>query len=334
MSVYKRGDKGVFYMSFIVNGQRVFRSTGKFTKKEAKQVEAMERQKLLDEAKLTPQERAAKLTLQDAIDQVYETRWQDTKDAERSYGRGMSLIKVIGDMPLGNINDETVALLAKRLEARKSTPATINRYFATLKTVLRHHKQPWDFIKLRKERKGRIRVITPEEELRAVELLRHAPHGKRRYFYPDVADLVEVLLDTGMRLSELLNLTYEDINFETNLISIWVNKGDRPRSIPMTKRARRLMEARKEGGQGKPFPLKPYQAENAWRWVRKEMGLEGDREFIIHALRHTTASRLVNKGIDLYVVKEWLGHSTIQVTERYAHLSPNKLAHAATVLEM
>ena len=40
------------------------------------------------------------------------------------------------------------------------------------------------------------------------------------------------------------------------------------------------------------------------------------------ALRHTTATRLIDKGIDLYTGKEWLGHSTIQVTERYAHLNP------------
>lgn len=53
----------------------------------------------------------------------------------------------------------------------------------------------------------------------------------------------------------------------------------------------------------------------------------------MHALRHTCASRLVNKGIDLYVVKEWLGHSSIQVTEKYAHLAPHKLSHAATVLD-
>jgi integrase len=334
MSVYKRGDKGMWYMNFTVNGQRVFRSTGKFTKKEAKQVEAMEKQKLLDEAKMTPQERAAKMTLQEAIDKVLEERWNNTKDSSRSYGRGVSLIKEIGNLPLESIDDGTIAKLVKKLEARKVTSATINRYFATLKTVLRHNKQPWDFIKLRKERKGRIRVISPAEEQQAVNLLRNTAHGKRRHFYSDVADLAEVLVDTGMRLSELLNLTYEDVSFETNLMSIWINKGDRPRSIPMTRRVRRIMEERKKRGKTKPFQLKSYQAENAWRWVRKQMGLQNDAEFILHALRHTTASRLVNKGIDLYVVKEWLGHSTIQVTERYAHLSPSKLAHAATVLEL
>lgn len=41
----------------------------------------------------------------------------------------------------------------------------------------------------------------------------------------------------------------------------------------------------------------------------------------------------MNKGVDLYVVKEYLGHCSIQVTERYAHLAPDKLAHAATILE-
>lgn len=101
----------------------------------------------------------------------------------------------------------------------------------------------------------------------------------------------------------------------------------------MTKRVISILKARKAPSVAQPFNLKPYQAENAWRWVRRSMGLENDAEFILHALRHTCASRLVNKGIDLYVVRDWLGHSSIQVTERYAHLAPNKLAHAASVLE-
>jgi site-specific recombinase XerD len=63
------------------------------------------------------------------------------------------------------------------------------------------------------------------------------------------------------------------------------------------------------------------------------MKLEMDSEFVIHSLRHTCASRLVIAGIDLYVVKEWLGHSSIQITERYAHLNPAKLVQAVEVLE-
>jgi site-specific recombinase XerD len=63
------------------------------------------------------------------------------------------------------------------------------------------------------------------------------------------------------------------------------------------------------------------------------VGLKDGLEFIIHPLRHTCASRLVNRGVDLYVVKKRLGHSSIQITERYAHLTPHKLAHAAIKLE-
>jgi Site-specific recombinase XerD len=333
MSVYKRGDKGVFYMNFTVNGVRVFKSTGKFTKKEAKQVEANERQKLMYEASLSPQERAGRMLLLDAIDAVYEVRWKHTKDAERSYSRARSIANHIGNIPLKDIGTAMVTKLMQGLEKEKARNGTINRYLAALKTILNHHEQGIRHVKLRKESKGRIRVVSREEEARGVELLRYTNHNKRRQHYPEVAELVEVLVDTGMRLSELLNLSYEDVSFDANLISIWINKGDRPRSIPMTKRVRAIMEAKINTESGKPFNLQPYQAENAWRWVRKEMGLDKDNEFILHALRHTCASRLVNKGIDLYVVRDWLGHSSIQVTERYAHLAPHKLAHAASVLE-
>ena len=94
-----------------------------------------------------------------------------------------------------------------------------------------------------------------------------------------------------------------------------------------------VLELRQETGRVKPFSISVHEAERAWQWVRAEMGLMRDKEFVIHALRHTCASRLVNGGVDLYVVKEWLGHSSIQITERYAHLNPTKLVQAVEVLE-
>jgi integrase len=272
--------------------------------------------------------------LSDAIDEVYESRWKHGKDADRSHSRAINMAEIIGNLPLGAIDEIVVAGMLKKLDAKKAATGTINRYLAALKTILKHHRQPTDHIKLRKERKGRIRTVSHDEEETLIRLFRDMEHGKRRQFYPLMADLVVVLVDTGVRLNEAIALKYEDINFDTNLISIWINKGDKPRSIPMTKRVKAIMEARKVDKIEKPFNIMDYQAENAWRWVRKEMNLKQDREFVMHALRHTCASRLVNRGIDLYVVKEWLGHSSIQVTEKYAHLSPKKLTHAANVLEL
>ena len=67
-------------MNFSVNGQRVFKSTGKFTKKKAKQVEANERQRVLNEVKKSPQERNASMLLEDAVKQVYEGKWKNNKN--------------------------------------------------------------------------------------------------------------------------------------------------------------------------------------------------------------------------------------------------------------
>lgn len=330
MSVYKRGK--YFYMNFTVNGIRVFKSTKCTTKRDAKAAAVAERQKILKQSKMTPQEKGAQTLITDAIEHTYEVRWKYGKDGERSYSRAMNLMQLTGNIKLADITDTTVNMLTKRLESRGSTPATVNRYLASLKTIMKQMQQPTGFISLRKERKHRIRVISKEEEAQILELLR-MDHGGKRTYYAEFADLVEVLLDSGMRLSEGLNLQYRDVDLATGLITIWVNKGDRPRSIPMTSRVRAILQSRQEKNSVKPFTIKDHQAETAWRWVRKEMQLASDKEFVIHATRHTCASRMVNAGVDLYVVKEVLGHASIQITEKYAHLAPHKLSEAIAALE-
>lgn len=327
MSVFKRGK--TFYTDFVINGQRVCKSTGKTTKREAKHVEALERQKLLSGTK---EQKVSKLLLQDAIEQVYESKWAGNKDGMGSYRRARLLQDHMGNVTISAIGDDSVNALVRKLEGTGIESSTVNRYLASLKTILKHFRQPTDFIKLRKENNGRIRVLSKDEEARSIELLR-AAEGKKPY-YVEAADMIVVLVDTGMRLSELLNLKYEDINFTSNLISIWINKGDRPRSVPMTRRTRAIMVARQLINKAKPFTITIHEAERAWQWMRAEIGLKRDGEFVIHALRHTCASRLVNAGVDLYVVCKWLGHSSIKITERYAHLDPSKLVHAVEVLEL
>ncbi len=333
MAVYRRGSKGVFYMDFMLNGVRVNKSTGKYTKREAKHAEALEKQKIIDDAKATPQEKAARLLLSDVVQELYDVRWRYNKDSVNSLARGHRIVELIGDMPIGDVNQDIVRKLMLKLQGRGNKPATVNRTLEVLKTMLKYKKLEWDYIKLAKVPKGRIRVISTEEEDIVCALFRETVHTSRRQFYIHMADLVVCLVDTGMRLGEMLKLKYEDVSFDNNLITIWVSKGGKARSIPMTKRVRAIMEARKHIDGKKPFQLKNDMAVTAWQWVRKQMELQNDREFVLHALRHTCASRLLFKGVDLVTIKEWLGHADIQTTMRYAHMAPNKLAHAASILD-
>ena len=201
MSVHKRGKKGVFYYNFTIKGQKHFRSTGVFTKREAKAVEAAERQRLMKEVKLTPQEKAARTTLKDAIEITYSTKWKNNKDATGAYRKAVRLLELIGNIPVGEITEETVEALIKKLESTQIAGATINRYQATLKTILKQMKQPADIFTPFKESKGRIRVVTKVEEQAIVGLLKDTS----KPVYMEVADLLECLLDTGCRLSELLD---------------------------------------------------------------------------------------------------------------------------------
>lgn len=333
MSIYRRKGSLIWYMNIIVNGVRVNKSTCKTSKKEALTVEALERHKLQQDAKMTPKEKAARALLSTIIKQIYTTRWKSNKDGEQSLARANRVLSVVGDKPVGDIDRDDFFKLKLHLEAKQNKPATVNRSLEILRTILRFSKQEWDFIKLARVPRGRMRVISIEEEQQAVKHFRETKRKRGGKNYPDIADLVICLVDTGMRLGEMLKLKYKDVNFDTNLITIWINKGGRPRSIPMTKRVREIMLTRKESTPDMPFHLNNDQAINAWQWVRKEMGLQHDKEFVLHALRHTCASRLLNKGADIMTIRDWLGHADITTTMIYAHLQPNKLAHAAAILD-
>ena len=97
MSVYKRGNKKVFYMNFIVDGVRVTRSTGKFTKKEAKLVEAVEKKRMMVDGALSPRERASRMLLSIAIQKTYDERWKDNKDGLKSQRLAERAMGLIGD---------------------------------------------------------------------------------------------------------------------------------------------------------------------------------------------------------------------------------------------
>ena len=100
--------------------------------------------------------------------------------------------------------------------------------------------------------------------------------------------------------------------------------------LPMTDRVWGWLRVQPCGDKVFPYGLDAF--ERAWKKVRKSLRREGEGDYVPHILRHTCASRLIQRGIPVAEVSKWLGHSNIQTTMRYAHLDAASLHRAARAL--
>jgi integrase len=88
-----------------------------------------------------------------------------------------------------------------------------------------------------------------------------------------------------MRLSEVLNLSYDDVDFNTRMITSWINKGNKPRSNPMTRRVHEVMQRR--CNLPEIFAMTLDQAQRMWKKVRVALGYKDDKQFRhAHATSH------------------------------------------------
>ena len=181
-------------------------------------------------------------------------------------------------------------------------------------------KQDWTVISKLKTPKGRVVFHTTEE----IEKLLNA--------CPSFGWKLVVLLgsDAGLRRGEMANLRWADVEFEHNQLYVAPDKTERYRYVPMTPELREALEKAKNGAQsefvvnvGKHRTSK-YFLTAFYKKIAKKAGVPS----FLHKLRHTFASQLVQNGVDLYTVSKLLGHSSIKMTEIYAHLAPDTLQKA------
>ncbi|WP_054308808.1 site-specific integrase [Mesorhizobium sp. 1M-11] len=245
-----------------------------------------------------------------------------------------SFIGEIDEILLGErfsaFDQSTLDNLIGTLRQRGNSNATINRKMAALSKLLRKAHKMGDIHSLpefrrQKERAGRIRFLEKDEEARLFAAIRSRSEDAYR--------LSVFLVDTGCRLGEALGLIWNDL--QPTRVSFWITKSGRSRTIPLTLRAREAAVFSGEGRRPKgPFAmLNQPQFRQIWNEAKLEVGLGADDQVVPHILRHTCASRLVQGGIDIRRVQMWLGHQTLQMTMRYAHLATNDLDSCVVVLE-
>lgn len=135
--------------------------------------------------------------------------------------------------------------------------------------------------------------------------------------------IVLIAMQTGLRRGEIAAIKSEDIQDGIITVKSSTSKNKRARHIPLTKQLCEILKdinKLKLGGDIK----------NSFRNACKAAGI---KDFRFHDLRHTFASDLVSSGVDLYVVATLLGHSSIEMSKRYAHLAPSSLRKAISIFD-
>jgi len=260
----------------------------------------------------------------------------------------------LNDTPLARIDCLTLEKWHSDELARGKKQASINRDIAILKGLL-SKAVAWkvlsgdplkDFKQRPLDKKRRVRFLSEAEEERLRTYLKQrdatAIEGTGVPFFKDwLTPLVILALNTGLRRGELLNLTWDDIDFSQNLLTVEgrTTKTGQTRHLPLNREAVKVLHDwhSQQNSQGK-LPAWVFTNDQGKRlynvrylWCQLIQGADIER-FRFHDLRHHFASILVMNGVDLNMVRELLGHASMSMTLRYAHLAPKHKAKAVEAL--
>lgn len=212
---------------------------------------------------------------------------------------------------------------------RPLSKATINRELACLKTMLNYAvgegwlpSNPIAGYKLFKEKLTKLRVVTRDEF---------------NIVYNTSSDELKPILimayHTGMRRSEILSLKWENVSLSESYIRVEESKNDESRYIPINKELNIVLKSVKYQSSGEYVfshdeePVKCFKTA-----FYNAVERSGVKKFTFHDLRHTFASNLVMRGVDIITVSELLGHKSLSMTKRYSHPTPEHKRRAVETL--
>lgn len=131
-----------------------------------------------------------------------------------------------------------------------------------------------------------------------------------------------ILFYTGVRVSELINIKKEDINWEEGFVRIF-GKGRKERYVPLPKFLLEKLKEYTKNREGKIFDISVRQVERIVKKYAQKAGI--NKKVTPHVLRHSLATTLLSRGVDIRYIQEILGHSSLSVTQIYTHVLPQQL---------
>lgn len=338
MRVFKRGKS--WYADYTVGGKRKMRSFGSHRKMAELFLKDLELKEVRGELQIVEEKISVSEFFERYIEYCHANKSAYTALVDerrmRIWERYLSR-QGIGD--LKDITPLVVEGFKSEILGKGDSPVTFNRYLELLKAALNRAVE-WGllrenrlkgFKRLKSDRSRQVRFLSGDEIRRVLQVAD-----------PFMRKAILIFLYTGLRRSELVYLEWKDLDFDNGLICVQSKaefgfhpKSYRPRSIPMCKELRTLLMDMPQAGRfifdnGHDRPLHhPNTYYKEIVKVYKKAGVAGAN---LHTLRHTFASHLIMKGVDPRTVQEYLGHSSLQITEKYSHLSKSHRREAINVL--
>jgi integrase len=336
MGLFRRGK--VWWMDFMFHGTRVRRSTDTSDKKLAGAILGKVKAQIVEGKffdKLEEQDR----TFGEMMERYLTERsiLKAPKSRLRDKSVFQHLVPIFGEQFLTDVTAKNLAAYRSHRRTEGAATATINKELQLVRHAFNLAMREWEWcgtnpmhrISLEAAHNQVDRWLTAEEEARLFDA---SPAWLR--------EIISFALNTGMRQGEILALQWKDVDFFRGTLVVMKSKNRERRTIPLNNAVFALLAEKKAAGAnanddpvfltGKRNPLKVRYLVHTFTKARERASL---KDFRFHDLRHTFASRLVQRGIDLYKVQRLLGHKSGLMTQRYAHHCPESLRDGVRVLE-
>ncbi len=340
MGIYKKANSNNFMMSKTVNGLTYFKSSGTNLKMEARAnfdrwvVELKEQIRTGKPVKREEEPIINNSTFSELADKYLEFIDGRLKSFYGVSGFVRTLTKRFKDKPLNGFNMEDLELLQTEWIKKNYSVAYANRLIIILRRMFKKAID-WNManedllkkvsISLLKGETKRLRYLSENE---AERLISHCE--------PYLKPIVITALNTGMRKSEILQLTWDRVDMLNRVILLDTTKNGERREIPINQTLYNALSSitrhiKCDCVFYNPETLKPfYDLKKSFAAALRKSKI---LNFRFHDLRHTFASWLVMGGVDLTTVKELLGHKDVKMTLRYSHLAASHISNAVKVLE-
>jgi len=332
--IYKRGN--IYWIRYAGLDGKIIRESSKSNKYKKAEDLLIKQKQCLREGKMPETNVIKNHTFKDLTGEY--KKWAER---QKSYKTKVGFINQLNDkfgaLPLRRFNTMLIEQFQTERLQRGNKPSTANRLVATLSHMFTKAVE-WEMVDEGTLKRVRKAKLLPENNRRLRYLTKDECQILINCCSSHLRPIVITALNTGMRRGEILRLTWDQVDLKHGfiLLDMTMTKNGERREIPINDTLRGTLQGivRRidvpyvfyESKTGKPFSEVKRSFNTALRKAKIH-------DFHFHDLRHTFASHLVMAGVDLTTVKELLGHKTLTMTLRYAHLSPGHKVKAVDVLD-